>query len=156
MSAPDLLVIACSQRKTPGLAEGPAWEIYDGALYRVLKKSFRIRPALRPAIEILIVSARYGVIAPETVITTYNEHLTPILVRARGDYWSEQLQARLGGRVFRAAHVNLGREYLRALPGLAGLLAPADVDWTAGGIGTRCAATKRWVEARGASHSEVG
>lgn len=148
MTTRPLLLIACSQRKTAGLRRGPAWEVYDGVLYRILKKLFRERPAAAQAVEILIVSAKYGVVRPEQRLTTYELRLTPALAQRRGSFWKDGLRAAVARRRFPAVHVNLGRDYLAVLPGLSSLFRDAPIDWAAGGIGRRCAQTKRWAAER--------
>ena len=40
---PALLLIGCSRRKAVGLRRGRAWDLYDGPLFQVLKKSLRGR-----------------------------------------------------------------------------------------------------------------
>ncbi|HEX4590453.1 MAG TPA: hypothetical protein VH120_11020, partial [Gemmataceae bacterium] len=97
MPCRPLLLIACSQRKTTGLRRGRAWDIYDGALYRVLKKLFRDRPEAARSVEVLIVSAKYGVVRADQRITTYDERLTPPLARQRGDFWAEGLRQAVAG-----------------------------------------------------------
>lgn len=150
MSGRPLLLIACSRRKAAGLRRGRAWDIYDGALYRVLKKLFRERPDVTDSVEILIVSAKYGVVPADRRITTYDERLTPALVRRRGRFWADRLRRAVAGRRFSDVHVNLGRDYLRVLPDLSGVFPDAGIEWAAGGIGRRCAQTRRWILNRSA------
>ena len=72
---PALLLMGCSARKAAGVSAGPAWDIaYDGRLFQVLKKVFR--QAGRPAgLDILIVSAKYGVIRDSRHIAAYDGRL---------------------------------------------------------------------------------
>lgn len=142
---PALLVVGCSRRKSTRLERGPAWDIYDGPLFQVLKKALRDRPGWEAEVAVLIVSARYGVIGPDRIIATYDEHLTPEAARRRGDLWARHLRAAVAGRSFRAAHANLGRDYLGVLPDLAGLLRPAPLEFATGNIGVRNAQTRRWL-----------
>lgn len=143
--APSLLLMGCSRRKTPGLAEGRAWDLYDGRLFQVLKKALRAHPGWDAEVAVLIVSARYGVIPAGRVIATYDQRLAGAPGEARGARFAGSLRRAIGGRRFRAVHVNLGRAYLSALPDLAAVFAPAAVDYSAGGIGVRNARTRRWV-----------
>jgi hypothetical protein len=148
MPSRPLLLIACSQRKTAGMRRGRAWDIYDGALYRVLKKLFREWPEAARRVEVLIVSAKYGVVRPDQRITTYDERLTPALARRRGAFWADQLKRAVAGRQFPAVHINLGRNYLQVLPDLAGVFDGAVMESAAGGIGIRSAQTREWVISR--------
>src|SRR5437588_679420 len=95
-----LLLIACSRRKAAGVRRGRAWDIYDGALYRVLKKLFREHPAAATSVDVLIVSAKYGVVRPDERITTYDLRLTPALARRQGDFWANGLRRAAAGRRF--------------------------------------------------------
>jgi hypothetical protein len=54
----SLLIIACSQRKAASLAAGAAWEVYDGVVYRVLKKRLGPWNNWLAWLDVLIVSAK--------------------------------------------------------------------------------------------------
>ena len=144
-SVPALLLMACSQRKTIGLARGPAWDLYDGQLFRILKNLFRQLPMSKSGLRILIVSARHGIVRPGQVIETYDERITREMSAERRARWAKQLRREVFGRRFRAVHVNLGRDYLRALPNLCEVLPDTAIDWASGGIGVRNSQTRRWV-----------
>jgi hypothetical protein len=149
MSGPDgrpaLLILACSRRKSGQVLHGPAWDIYDGRVYQVLKKALRERPGWESEIEVLIVSARHGVIAARDSIETYEERLTTARASELASRSTHQLRRLLAGGTFRAAHANLGYDYRSAVPELAALLAPVPIDWPMGGIGSRNAQTRAWV-----------
>jgi hypothetical protein len=140
-----LLVIACSRRKTPGIRRARAWDLYDGRVFQVLKKALREQEGWEERIHVLIISARYGILRPDRVINTYDERITPTLVRERGGRWTEGLREAVAGHRYRAVHVNLGRAYCRALPDLRQLFPEAEIDWATGGIGARNAQTRGWV-----------
>lgn len=143
--APALLILACSRRKSLDVRRGRAWDVYDGRVYQVLKKALRPHAGWEAAIEVVIVSARYGVIAAGRTIATYDDRLTATEVPDLARRGGAQLRSLLAGRTFRAAHANLGRDYREVVPELAGLLAPTPIDWAKGGIGARNAQTRDWV-----------
>lgn len=144
--ATALLVMACSKRKAPGLLRGCAWDIYDGRLYQVLKKALQDYPDWQEHVDVLIVSARYGILRPEQEIETYDEPMTEVRARERSGQWREDLRRAIAGRCYKAIHVNLGRLYLRALPNLDSFFPGVSIEWaTRGGIGKRNAQTKRWL-----------
>ena len=60
-----LLIIGCSKRKRQ-LQEAPAIEVYDGPYYRMLRK------AKLEAVDISILSAKYGLIDYKTKISPYD------------------------------------------------------------------------------------
>lgn len=140
-----LLIIACSQRKASGLSAGAAWDVYDGVLYRMLKKRLG-PPSSWPAwLDVLIVSARYGVIRPGRRIRTYDQTMP---AGGRPGRWAGMLRRLVAGDHYRFVHVNLGRAYQTAIGDMAGLFPKAEVTAAAGGIGQRAAQTAAWVTAR--------
>jgi uncharacterized protein DUF6884 len=142
-TAPALLLMSCSQRKTIELACARAWDLYDGRLFQVLKRLFR--ETGRPAgLDILIVSAKYGVIRESRRIAAYDTRLTAI----KGESipaWAKQLRRLTRYQDYRQVHVNLGAAYRTALPDLMQFFQAAAVSFAAGGIGKRNAATRQWV-----------
>jgi len=142
---PALLLIGCSRKKSPHLQRGPAWDLYDGPLFQVLKKALRGRPEWEATITVRIVSARYGLIEPQQVISTYNERLTSKVAQLHGDLWARQLREVVLNHSFRAVHVNLGRDYLSVLPNLDTLFGATPLDRATGGIGVRNAQSRRWL-----------
>ncbi|MCS6841078.1 MAG: hypothetical protein NZ701_09875, partial [Roseiflexus sp.] len=73
----SFLLIACSQRKRANTEPLPALERYDGPQFRVLRKFLRAHPDASALLEIAILSARFGIIAPSTLIPWYDQRLTP-------------------------------------------------------------------------------
>lgn len=65
-----LLILACSQRKKPGQRKLPAIERYDGPAFRVVRKY--LRESDGDPIRILILSAKYGLIAANEKIGNYD------------------------------------------------------------------------------------
>ena len=141
----SLLLIPCSQRKTLGMLSGPAWELYDGVINRVLKK--RLDPGYHWAtwLDILIVSAKYGVIRPQRRIKTYDQMLSG---DERPGRWAGQLRRMISRRDYRFVHVNLGRAYQLAIGKVEQLFSGAIVTFAEGGIGQRSSQTARWIEWR--------
>jgi hypothetical protein len=140
-----LLILACSQRKRT--ETGAAWDVYDGRTFQVLKKLFR--ECGRPAgLDILIVSAKHGVIRATRRIDPYDAKLT-----AGGEpgRWATNLRRLTAGREYAAVFVNLGRHYLRAVGDVRALFPAAT--FAAGGIGERNAQTRAWVASQGANRT---
>jgi hypothetical protein len=148
LNSPALLLIACSRRKSTHRRHGAAWELYDGRLYQVLKKAVRGRKGWQKQVHVLIVSARYGILRPETVINRYDERMTPALIQDRGHFWADGLRRATSGRRYRAVHGNLGRAYLHVLPNLEELFAGTPIERAKGGIGVRNAQTWCWLLAQ--------
>lgn len=67
----DLLILGCSHKKKS--ERGRAIDVYDGPLFRTLRR--RISETSRP-LEILILSARHGILREDDLIDPYDEKLT--------------------------------------------------------------------------------
>lgn len=141
----SLLIIACSQRKAAGLSAGAAWDVYDGVVYRVLKKHLGPRKNWPAWFDLLIVSAKYGVIRPGHRIHTYDQTMPRNGWPAR---WAGVLRRLVADGDYRFVHVNLGRAYQAAIGDVTGLFPEAEVTAASGGIGQRAAQTAAWVTAR--------
>lgn len=158
-----LLIISCSQRKIqrkieserPERTEGlmPAIDRYDGPTYRSLRK-FRDANSDKKYpfpinLRILIISAKFGLIHPETEIPAYDLKMT--LERASGmavDVQCDLIRClefydiAYGGtdQVF----INLGKTYRRTLEGFHwGTIATMEAT---GGIGLKTQQMKAWLE----------
>lgn len=138
-----LLLMGCSSRKVAGDRGRRAWDVYDGRLFQVLKKLFRQR-GRPPGLDILIVSARYGVIREARRIVAYDDRLGVSPVRGNV-VWAAQLRRLIRDRDYCRVHVNLGAVYRAALPDLRDEFRTADVSFAEGGIGKRNAASRAWV-----------
>ena len=90
----DCLIISCSQRKRDpcelphvrneitGVPMAPAWNVYDGNQIRIVRKHYPYRD-----IDVLILSARFGLLTPRSVIPLYNDKLD--WGRAHNPEWIE-------------------------------------------------------------------
>ena len=147
----SLLIIGCSQRKiqSPGLL--PAMDRYDGPTYRCLRK-FRDTFGFPNHLRILILSAKYNLIFPETEIADYDLKMT--LSRAKDmaiDVQCDLIRCLVfhdiayGGtdQVF----INLGKTYRQALDGFNwGTISTMEAS---GGIGLKTQQMKVWLERLG-------
>ena len=146
-----LLLISCSQRKIGNEVLIPAIERYDGPTYRCLRK-FRDAhkdKALPNNLRILILSAKYQLIFPETEIVNYDFKMTAERAREIAPNVQKDLQQCLyfysiayGGT--EEVFINLGKTYMQTLEGF---------DWAciktleaSGGIGERTSQMKAWLE----------
>ncbi len=109
-----LLVLACSARKQKDAGLWPAIDRYDGPAFRVLRKA--LADTVDPP-DVLILSARYGLIPCDREIPGYDRRLTsgdadalrPGVLRALGDA--------LAGGAYAEVGLCLGRDYRRAIAG---------------------------------------
>ena len=65
----DMIIMSCSRTKKR-LDNVPAMELYDGQAYRVIRKSSPEH------IEILIISAKYGLLRSTDIISYYDQAMT--------------------------------------------------------------------------------
>lgn len=141
-----LLIVACSQRKRPDAGLLPAIERYDGVNFRVIRKARR-EGRWSPNIDVLILSARHGLIRADKPIAYYDERMT----RDRGLKHREAvlatLQLFLSSNACREVFVNVGRDYLVALSGWKQFVPPGTtVKYAKGGIGSKMQAMKNWID----------
>lgn len=140
-----LLIIACSQRKKAEPAVAAAWDVYDGVIYRVLKKRLGPRNTWPGWLDVLIVSAKYGVIRPGRRIRPYDQRMPS---GGRPGRLNGALQRLVSEHDYGFIHVNLGQPYQRAIGDVVALFPKARVTAAAGGIGQRVAQTCAWIKAR--------
>ena len=144
----SLLIIGCSERKIQSPGEIPAIDRYDGPTYRCLRK-FRDTSGFPSTLRILILSAKYNLIFPETHIANYDQKMTlsrakDIAVDVQCDLIRclEFYDIAYGGtdQVF----INLGKTYMRTLEGFGwGTISTMEAS---GGIGQKTQQMKVWLE----------
>lgn len=138
-----LLLISCSARKRsdPGLLS--ALERYDGPAFRVLRKQLR---AGRPAVRVLVLSAKFGLIPADLPIPDYDQRLTT----AGAERLRPGVLGTLRTELATATHLEIGlclsRMYLNALTGFEGAV-PAGVRVVeiGGGLGPRLTRLRDWL-----------
>lgn len=140
-----LLLVSCSAQKNSVTGSTPAWHLYDGVAYRVLKRA--LRAAEWPEdLDIVILSAKYGLIEPDASIETYDEIMTPDRALRIQHVVHGKLVRLVESRPYEQLLVFAGQEYLRALR-----LSPAwlprtiAVEIAGGGIGKKLHRLRLWV-----------
>lgn len=140
-----LLVIACSSRKRPVPEPLPALERYDGVNFRVLRKARR--EGHWPAgLDILVISAKYGLVEAITEIPYYDLLMT----KARALQLQQQVSLALDERInlvdYDEVFVNLGKAYRVAIAGTTALGPNSPkVHFATGGIGEKMSQMKQWL-----------
>ena len=136
-----LLILGCSERKRDGAL--PAFELYDGPYYRVLRKF--LRENIWPDnLSISVLSAKHALFGAIKEIETYDERLTPATAAAL----SAQC-ARVFGKwrdSHASIHLALGRDYLPAItPALVGGF---PTEFFHGGIGEKQGRLKKFLHSQ--------
>jgi len=142
-----LLLLACTATKRADRHPIPAIERYDGPSFRTLRKWRAANAAAAAYLDVLILSARFGLIAADALINDYNQQMTC----ARAAELHEAVDAALTHTLaqrgpYAATLVHLGRDYVPGI-GPAILQTPACglVSFTTGGIGVRLSQIKSWL-----------
>lgn len=163
-----LLIISCSQRKYQPTAphprmipkEIPAIERYDGPTYRCLRKWRTTHLALDLAEKpgqlrfpgnlcVLIISAKFGLIIPDTHISNYDLKMTSERAAAIRHEVKADLYRYLG--FYEIAYggvdevfINLGKQYQACIEGFCwGTIRTLEAS---GGIGQKTEQMKAWLE----------
>ena len=106
-----LLIIACTATKHTDPALMPALNRYDGPSFRVLRRQL----VLHPGLDILVLSARFGLIGGETLIPDYNQRMTTLrATELRPSVRSAFEQHLQQHGPYTATLVHLGSDYLPA------------------------------------------
>ncbi|MCS7012130.1 MAG: hypothetical protein NZM05_00680 [Chloroherpetonaceae bacterium] len=138
-----LLIISCSDRKRSSKGKLPAWERYDGVSFRLLKKLQR-ENAFPKNLDVLILSAKHGLLSPETWIDDYDLKMTAARAFELAPSVSRQLDRLLRREKYADVFVNLGKAYFSALA-LSEELPKLNLTCAQGGIGSRMKQMKAWI-----------
>ena len=139
----NLLIISCSQRKLDTPERIYAMYRYDGPTYQILHK-LRREGHFPLDLDVLIISARYGLVGLREPIPDYNRKMTA----KRADELRPCVQAHLKTIIeiqqYQQVFMNLGKTYMLTLGGF---------DWgststleATGGIGQKNSQMKAWLE----------
>lgn len=140
-----LMIIACGATKRHDAGLLSAIDRYDGAPYRTLRKTLReLARDQWPTIRIL--SAAFGLIPAETPIPDYDQRMTvPRALALQGQVRAAMAEMLATGD-YAATFVNLGADYLPALPLDFAILSRLGVLTIAhGGIGQRMHQMNSWL-----------
>jgi len=111
-----IVIISCSGKKKCFPKAAPALEVYDGPYYKTIRK-LKKEGQLSDDVKILIISAKYGLLALSDPIEMYDEKISQksatelnstILVKLANEI-SEQCEELV---------INLGKDYLPAIEGI--------------------------------------
>lgn len=157
-----LLILSCSDRKNDAAPDAPqqlfgfmttrrarsldAWDVYAGVAFRVVKR--RQREAAFPRdVDVLILSAKYGLITPEHEINYYDLKMTPEPAARRREANVRRLKGTMAGARYTEVFLMMGRTYLAALEPLDDWGTGSTVIHRPGGIGIMLACLKSWLRA---------
>jgi predicted RNA-binding protein len=133
-----LIILPCSKRKKP-ISKAPAIELYDGPFYRVLRKN------MPNNLDILILSAKYGLIRQNDTISNYDQKMTIERAKELANEIEIKLINALKNNNYKEVFVNLGKTYMLALERGKRVLNKQNVYWATGEIGERLHQLKNWL-----------
>ena len=139
-----LLIISCSAKKRKTGHTVEAWELYDGMVFRVLKKLQRENRFARN-IDIAIVSAKYGLLLPAQKVKWYDLRMNPSIAQSQKRTVVSRLKKLAKRHTYGEVCINLGKDYLPAI-GDPKLWKPrrAKLTFIEGEIGRRLHQIKKW------------
>ena len=140
-----LLIIPCSKRKASlARAKIPAIDLYDGPFYRIIRKLFRER-GKPDNLDIMILSAKYGLITHNETIANYDQKMTISRAKALSSPVGVRLRDTLQGNRYEKVFINLGKLYMLALDSSKDLLDEQNVSCASGRIGERMQQLRNWI-----------
>ena len=137
-----LLILSCSKRKKR-ISNTYAIDLYDGPFYRMVRKN-------KPQnMDILILSAKYGLIRYNENISYYEQIMTSKRAEELGNDVYIRLEKILKNNHYDYVFINLGKTYALALEKCKEMLSRYNVYWANGQIGERLHQLKNWLESIG-------
>jgi hypothetical protein len=138
-----LLIVGCSDSKNMSPQPMKALDRYEGVNFKVIKK-FNREKGLPDDVDIVIISARYGLITQDTYIGPYNLRMTRKRAETLHPDVMDNLKDLISQKVYKEVFVVLGKDYLPAVEGIE-FIAPCPVSYAQGRIGEKMAALKKWL-----------
>lgn len=141
-----LLIISCSNKKSETSGLLPAYERYTGYNFQIIKKIIRERGSLND-IDILILSALYGMIEWNHPIPYYDEVMTTDCVDAMKTKVRQQLRDYFNACVcqYDELLVNMGKVYCQVLEVYPIQNHCRQVSYSEGRIGQKGSQMKKWI-----------
>lgn len=133
-----MLILPCSKQKKQ-VSTAPALELYDGPFYRVLRKNMPLN------LDVFILSAKYGLISSNKIISNYDQMMTLERAHELEDDISIELKEIFKKDQYDDIFINLGKIYMLALEKSENLLSRYNVTLADGQIGERLHQLKGWL-----------
>jgi len=133
-----LLILPCSKQKKQ-LDNVAAIDLYDGPFYRITRKHGSKN------IDILIISAKYGLIESDELISYYDKKMTSESAREMSKEIRLKLKRVFADNKYKEIFINLGKIYMLALEDSRDMLEGSNAYWSSGKIGERNHQLKHWL-----------
>ena len=136
-SKKHLLILPCSKVKKQ-LTGVQAIELYDGPFYKVLRKNYPNN------LNVLILSAKYGLISSDKIISYYDQIMTINRAEELSSEIKVKLEYTVRNECYDEIFISLGKTYMFAIDESKNFLDKYNVYWGYGQIGERLHQLKEW------------
>lgn len=132
----SLLVQSCSATKRNADNPVQAIDLYDGYFFKIIKKAVRTGQ-FEPGLDIIIISAKYGVVEPDEEIEYYDRRMDTELANKLNEDVVNAVTSKARENNYEKLWVNLGKDYLPAVDGIEAAV-DVPIDYIEGsGIGMK-------------------
>jgi hypothetical protein len=138
------LVLACSSRKVASTELLPAIERYDGVAYRVVKRLQRLGE-YPVDVDLLILSAKYGLIRHDHPIHNYDLRMTSERALEHANATHIFMRQCLSGGCYSEVFISAGKDYVLALEPFDSWRGGIAVSTNKGKIGIQLKTLKEWL-----------
>ena len=141
-----LLIISCSgtKRDTPGRI--PASRRYAGNTYRIIHKAIREGYFPIGHLDILIISAKFGLLKWDDEIEDYDQEMTKAQAEKLRPEVQEDLSSYLEGKAYEEVFIYMGAKYRLTLEGFDWGQHISEITFTEGRIGEQLSQLKAWIK----------
>lgn len=136
-----LLIISCSQRKASISNPAYAIELYDGPIFRMIRR-MKQEDKFPEGVHILIISARYGLLGSYDLIERYNQKMTEKRAKELKHEIKRELNKFLSNKRFKVIFIGMGKNYCSCLENFKFKIPR---EYAAGKIGEKLSRTKEWI-----------
>jgi len=113
----SLLIQSCSATKKSVDTPVPALDLYDGYFFRIIKKAVRAN-RFQPGLDIIIISAKHGVVEPDDHIGYYDQEMDTERANELNDEIIDAIASKVVEHEYEKVWVNLGKDYMPAVDGI--------------------------------------
>jgi cytoplasmic iron level regulating protein YaaA (DUF328/UPF0246 family) len=135
-----LLIISCSARKLKK-KRTTAIDLYRGVFFQVLKKALLV-PEIEASTDILIISAKYGLLSCTSRVAYYEQRLNYETNKALKPVITDAFAQVFAANTYENIFVNLGKDYVQLISDVPEL---DSATYAHGGSGMRCQQLKQWL-----------
>ncbi len=139
-----LLIISCSQRKASIFNPAPAIELYDGPVFKMIRK-MKQEEKFPKNTHILIISAKYGLLGSYDLIEKYNQKMTEKRAEELKQEINRELNKFLSNKGFKEIFIGMGKNYCLSLEKFKFEI---PLGYATGKIGEKLSQTKEWINSR--------